>query len=112
METRLTSAFPANRDSLNTVQLLYKFISFVYALDDVTRIVFVDKKIMKEKDIYYKLRRDVVTGRIPTNRMNTNSKNRFNILAAVTVKGGSVRPVEFVILQKEYTNAHFILLFV
>jgi hypothetical protein len=40
--------------------------------------------------------------------VKANSKNRYNILAAVTVKGGLVRPLEFVVLQQCTTSAIFL----
>ena len=43
--------------------------------------------------------------------MEANSKNHYNILAAVTIKGGRVSPVESVILE-EYIDSCIFLLFV
>ena len=45
--------------------------------------------------IYGNNRRDIGTGIITTNNMNTNSKNRHIILAAVTIKRAYVKLVEF-----------------
>ena len=43
--------------------------------------------------------------------MNANSKNRHSILVAVTVKGNSVRPVKFVIIE-QFTDAALFVQFV
>ena len=66
---------------------------------------------MKEVMIFGKVRRDPITGDTPNHRMNANSKNRFNILAAVTVKGGKVSPLQYVVTQA-CTNAAIFLQFV
>ena len=53
-----------------------------------------------------------MTGETPCHKMSFSSKNRFNILAAVTLKGGHVRPVEYFLLDKVCANASIFLRFV
>ena len=67
---------------------------------------------MKEVMIYGKLRRDVLKGVTPNHKViSVNSKNRYNILTVVTIKGGCIKPVEFVILE-ECTDVCIFLQFV
>lgn len=40
-----------------------------------------------------------MTGKTSEHRMNTNSKNHYNILAAVTIKAGVRKLVDWVVLQ-------------
>ena len=47
---------------------------------------FADEKPMKQIDVFRKIRRDVRNGCIPQHRVNANSKDRYNILAVVTIK--------------------------
>ena len=56
------------------------------------------------------MRRDPYTGIVPYISMNANTKNRYNILSTVNVKGGHVNPVEFVVLE-ECTNSSLFLQF-
>ena len=39
-------------------------------------------------------------GTTPKHTMNENSKNKYSIIATVTLKGNSVKPVEFVVLEQ------------
>ena len=66
---------------------------------------------MKEIDICGCMRRDPHTNGVPAHEMEPNAKNRYNILAAATISRGSVKPVEFEILQ-ECTNSSLFLEFV
>ena len=52
-----------------------------------------------------------MNGERPSNRGRANSKNRYNILAAVNIKGGEVPPVQSVVIE-ETTNAAIFLQFV
>ena len=65
---------------------------------------------MKEIDVYGCMRRDPHTGGVPVHEMEVNAKNWYNILATVTFSRGSVKPVEFLILQ-ECTNSSLFLEF-
>ena len=48
--------------------------------------VFCDEKPFKGVDIFDRVRRDPMTGIVPELRCDANSKNRYNILAAVALK--------------------------
>ena len=100
-----TLAFLIGRKFWSTVAMLRRFLGFMTNTDR-RHLVFADEKPMKEKMIYRKVRRCPRTGHIPNHMMNANSKNCFNILAAVNIKGCVARPVEYVIL-KCTTNALF-----
>ena len=82
---RLTSKFPPAKDSWETSELLHQYLSFI---SNVKRrnIVFADEKPFKGTDIYSLVRRDPFTGVVPHIRCHTNVKNRYNVLAAVTLK--------------------------
>ena len=105
---RVTSRFPGSRNSSTTILQLQRYLDFVVAVDDSSKFVFADEKPMKEIDIYGTVRRDPYNGSTPPQIVKANSKNRYNILAAVTVKGGLVRPLEFVVLQQCTTSAIFL----
>jgi len=108
---RLTSRFPDGRESWFTYRLLKHYLRFIVSVLDHRRLVFADEKPMKEKDIFDRVRRDPFSGIVPYYLMDANSKNRFNILCAINVKGGDVSPVEFVILE-ECTNSSLFFEFV
>ena len=108
---RLTSRFPSGRETWVTYRLLKKYLQFIVSVTDHRRLVFADEKPMKEIDIFDRVRRDPFTGIVPYYLMDANSKNRYNILCAVNVKGGHVNPVEFVILE-ECTNSSLFFEFV
>lgn len=95
---RITSRFPSGKDSYPTYCLLCQYLRFIVSIDDHTRLVFADEKPMEEINIFRHARRNVETGGIPNHQMNANSKNRYNILAAVTIKL-RVRTVDWVVLQ-------------
>ena len=40
-----------------------------------------------------------MTGEAPDHEMEASAKNWYNILATVTIKGGHVRPVEYVVIE-------------
>ena len=103
---RETSAFPAGRWSESTLFRLQRYLSFISAVNDSKRLVFADEKPMKERDIYRKMRRDVRDGSTPNHKMNSNSKNRYNILAAVTIKE-DVKAVEYAVLRVTTTAPIF-----
>ena len=82
---RKTSKFPPAKYSASNTRLLKRYLSFA-SLIDPSRFVFADEKPMKEIDIFGVVRRDIIKGTVPRHKMNANSKNRWNILAACTVK--------------------------
>ena len=83
-------------------------MDFIESIKDHTQLVFADEKSMKEIIIFCSVRENVRTGTTPNHTMNANSKNRYSILAAVTLKGNSVRPVEFLILKQCVYDALFV----
>ena len=55
-----------------------------------------DKNPIKEVMIYGKMRRDALKCTTPNHKLSSvNSKNRYNILTVMPVKGGGIKPVEF-----------------
>ena len=66
---------------------------------------------MKEIDLYGCVRRDVVDGTVPVHKMNANSKNRWNILAACSIKQSVQRNVDYIVIN-ECTNASVFVHFV
>ena len=103
---RVTNAFPPDRDSLRAVHQLGLYLDFIKDVNPV-RLVFADEKPMKEKDVYRRVRRDPVSGCTPRHKMNANGKNRYNILAACTLKP-LTRSVEYVILKTTTTAPIFL----
>ena len=85
--TRVASGYPSSRDSWQTYEMLGNYIDFVVNIFHHRRLVFANEKHIKDINIFGKVRRDVVSENIPNHSMNANSKNRYNILAAVTIKG-------------------------
>ena len=63
---------------------------------------------MKEVMIFPKVRKDPITGSCPKNASLSTSKNRFNILAAINLKGGSIPPVYYEILEECTTSALYL----
>ena len=86
------------------IKRLEDYINFITTLADHRRLVFSDEKPMKEVMIFPKVRRDPFTGESPKNKATSSSRNRFNILAAVNLKGGDVPPVYFEVVEAT-TNA-------
>ena len=109
---RLISTYHSCRDDWKTLFSLAEYLKFMMGISDHSRVVFADEKPMKGKDIYGKVRRNVMTGNTPAHKMIYSAKIRLNILAAVTVKGRSTRPVEYFILEKVSTNSQIFLQFV
>ena len=108
---RLTSKFPSGRDSWATYKLFKQYLQFIVEVEDHRRIVFADEKPMKEIDIYGAVRRYIFKGDVPKHQMEANAKNRYNILAAVNIKGRGVSPLEYVVLE-ECSNAALFIQFV
>ena len=107
---RKTSKFPPAKYSRNNLRLLKRYLAFA-SLYHPSRFVFADEKPMKEIDIFGLVRRNVMDGTIPRHKMNANSKNRWNILAAVTVKKDVQSCVEYIIID-ECTDASVFVHFV
>ena len=81
--------------------MLQSYLPFILSISDHSRLVFADEKPMKEIDVYRLVRRNVMTGDTPTHEIDSaNSKNRYSILAAVNIKGGTVPPVKSVLIEK------------
>ena len=53
---------------------------------DHKKLVFCDEKPFKGVDIFDRVRRYPITGIVPQLRCDANSKNRYNVLAAVSLK--------------------------
>ena len=108
---RVTSSHPTGRYSNSTIMRLQQYINLIEKIDNHERLVFSDEKPMKEIMIFPKVRKNPLTGVTPKNVSISTSKNRFNILAAVNLKGGNVPPVYFEVLE-ETTNSALYLQFV
>ena len=70
--------------------------------DSHPRLVFADKKPMREVDTFGRARRDPINGDIDIphhSTDNANSRKLFNIVAAVTVKQNIATPIEAVVLD-------------
>ena len=105
---RVTSSHPTGRYSTSTLMRLHDYLSFISSIEDHTRLVFSDEKPMKEVMIFPKVRKDPLTGQCPKNMSSSTSKNRFNILAAVNLKGGPVAPVYWEVLEECTTSALYL----
>ena len=103
---RKTSAFPHQKDSVQNVLRLINYLELITALGDASKLVFADEKPMKECMIFPMVRGDPMNGERPTNKARANSKNRYNILCSVNIKGGVIPPVQSVVIE-ETTNASF-----
>ena len=98
---RVTSRYPSARNSWTTINILREYLNFIVQIQDYSRLVFADEKPMKEIDVYRSVRRNPVDGNTPNHDVDSaKSKNRYSILAAVNVKGGSVPPVQSVIIEE------------
>ena len=107
---RETSLFPPDKESPRVQKLRDEYMDFIKCVQNHRKIVFADEKPMKEQDLFSLVRRDPITGIVPTNKGKANSKNRWNILSAITVKAHS-RAVESLIFE-ECTDACLFLQFV
>ena len=105
---RVTLAFPSGRNSWSTYRLLYQYLYFIESIEDHTKLIFADEKPIKEIMIFRNARMDVRSGITPKHTMNENSKNRYSIIAAFTVKGNSIRPVECIVLEQCTDAALFV----
>ena len=108
---RKTSNFPHHKDSVENILRLCDYLQAVTSIGDPSRLVFADEKPMKECMIFPHVRGDPFTGDRPYNHSKPSSKNRYNILAAVNIKGGVVPPVQSVVIE-EVSNAPIFLQFV
>jgi len=97
---RVTSKFPPAKYSTKNTELLRSYFAFTRHLKDHRRLVFADEKPMKDIDLYDRTRRDPITGEVFPILCNANSKFRYNILAAVTVKRNLKRNVEYLVLEE------------
>ena len=82
------------------------YLTFICHVKMHKRIVFADEKPMKDQDIYSLVRRDPITGIVPYNKGKANSKNRWNILCAVTIKR-RVRCVEYLVFDATTDSSLF-----
>ena len=95
---RLTSRFPPAKNTWMSTELVHQFLSFMMKIDHI-QLVFADEKPMKGVDIYDKVRRDPFTGNVPHLTCDANSKNRYNIFAAITIKRHG-RHIHFEVLEE------------
>jgi len=93
-------------DLAMVLDMLTDYLSFIVKIRDQTRLVFADEKPQKEKDLLFKVRRDPFTGNVPHHSCNANSKNRYNIFAAVAVNRNGRRNVEFLVIMEETGDAY------
>ena len=105
---RVTSSHNISRYSDENIRRLQNYLNIIANIDDHVRLVFSDEKPMKEVMIFPKVRRDPLFGDSPKNKSTSNSKNRYNILAAVNVKGGQVPPVYFRVLEATTQTRQYI----
>ena len=83
---RKTSKFPPRKFSKRNNKLLIEFFKIKKYTPDHRKFVFADEKPMKEIDVYGEVHRDPITGEVPVQQCEANSKNRYNILSSVCLK--------------------------
>ena len=83
---RKISNFLHKKDALQNLLRLCNYLELISAVPDHSKFVFADKKPMKECMIFPLVRGDPLTSERSTNKSLANSKNYYNILAAVNVK--------------------------
>ena len=106
---RLTSKHPSGRDSWPTYRMLKNYLAFILSVKDHSRLVFANKKPMKELNTLRRVRRDVRTGAVPRIILELmNSKNRYSILTAVNIKGGTIPPVKSIVLEESTDSSLFL----
>ena len=105
---RVTSSHPTGRYSTSTIMRLREYIKLIESIPNHEKLVFSDEKPMKEIMIFPRVRKNPLTGETPKNVSTSNSKNRFNILAAVNLKGGNVPPVHYEVLEETTTSALYL----
>lgn len=98
---RATSKFPPAKNSWLNLELLEYYLKFMESLDHHVNVVFADEKPMKEIDVHGLVRRDPLNGDVPTIECNANSKNRWNILAACSVKKNLKRALEYIMIDEK-----------
>ena len=103
---RATSVFPPGKYTPGNIELLEEFIEFCSVWGSHRDFVFSDEKLMKEVDLSGRARRDPITGEIPHEICNANARNRYNVLAAVTLKR-HVAAVEALVLEDTGTACFF-----
>ena len=72
---RKTSNFPHKKDAVENLVRLCDYLELISAIPDHSKLVFTDKKPMKECMIFPLVRGDHLTGERPTNKSRANSKN-------------------------------------
>ena len=90
---RVTGSHPNGRETFRTCYLLQQYLKKISFIKNRKRLVFADEKPFKEIDIFGRVRRDVKNGDTPPNKTHSSSRNRYNILCAINIKGGDVPPV-------------------
>ena len=105
---RVTSSHNTARYADTTIIRLIDYLHFISSIPDHRTIVFSDEKPMKEVMIFPKVRKDPLLGGTPKNQQTSTSKNRYNILAAVNLKGGNVAPVFWEVIEECTTSAFYL----
>ena len=105
---RVTSSHPTGRYSTSTIMRLQEYIKLIESIPNHEKLVFSDEKPMKEIMIFPRVRKNPLTGETPKNVSTSSSKNWFNILAAVNLKGGNVPPVHYEVLEETTTSALYL----
>ena len=101
---RRTSKFPPRKFSKRNNKLLIEFFKIKKYTPNHRKFVFADEKPMKEIDVYGEVRRDPITGEVPVQECEANSKNRYNILSSVCLKKDAPH-VDAVIIKGATTDA-------
>ena len=69
---RETSLFPLDKDSVRVQKLHDEYMEFICCITNHKKIVFADEKPMKEQDLFTLVRKDPMTGIVPSNKGNAN----------------------------------------
>lgn len=81
----ITSMYLPCKKSWEICQLLQQYLTFISEVD-LKRLLFMKEKPFKGVDIYMHVRKDPITNKKPFITCDANSKNRYNVLPAVSLK--------------------------
>ena len=95
------SVFPAAKNTVRVLQKVIEYFEFISTIRNQACLVFANEKPLKPIDLFRLVRRDPFTGIVPDHKSDAaNRKARYNIFAAVTVKTGIRRNVEYLLLEE------------
>jgi transposase len=104
-----TNLVPLNKWKIDNKLHYYEFVQKMRIFKDHSKYNFLDEKQVWNKDVYAKkVRKDLLTGKLPCIHMSRDFRESYNIMAIISPNPVKAHPMDYTIRRENATSEAFV----